>query len=435
MAMLNNAIKPHGDRPARAAGRIFGLAFLAILLGGCSEPAAPPAETRADALNENALEHARKHLDPKYVCPMHPQIIRDEPGNCPLCGMNLVQKVLQNPTDSRPVVALSGAITQSMGVRTGHVERTTLWKYIRTVGRVDYDETRLAHVHPRAEGWIETSNVRSEGDAITRGQTLGSLYAPNILSAQVDFLIALKQYARQPDAIKIDKARNMLRLLAVPENIIQSIEQKHETRNTVPLIAPISGVVTKLGIRDGMYVTPSSELVTIADLTQIWVLVDVFEQQLAWLKPGLSAEITVPAQPGRVWEGRVDYIYPELDRRTRTLKVRLSFANPETLLRPNMFAQVVIYGGPKQHALAVPRDALIVTGERESVVKALGGGRFQPVDVVTGIKRGGKVEIISGLDEGDEIVISGQFLIDSESNLQASFMRLSAVPDASQPNP
>jgi Cu(I)/Ag(I) efflux system membrane fusion protein len=153
----------------------------------------------------------------------------------------------------------------------------------------------------------------------------------------------------------------------------------------------------------------------------------VFEQQLAWLKPGLSAEIRAPAQPGKVWEGRVDYIYPELDPRTRTLKVRLSFPNPEQALRPNMFTQVVIYGGPKHDALWAPREALIVTGEREVIVKSLGKGRFQPVDVVTGMRRGGKVEILSGLEEGDEIVVSGQFLIDSESSLQASFMRLSAA--------
>jgi Cu(I)/Ag(I) efflux system membrane fusion protein len=175
-----------------------------------------------------------------------------------------------------------------------------------------------------------------------------------------------------------------------------------------------------------MYVSPGSEMFTVVDLSKVWVMVDVFEHQIDWLKEGLSAEIRVPAQPGRRWEGKVDYLYPELDPKTRTLRVRLVFDNADLLLRPNMFAEAVIYGGPKEDTLKIPREALIVTGERESVVRALGEGRFQPVDVVSGVQRGGDVEILSGLKEGEEIVVSGQFLIDSESSLQASFMRMAA---------
>jgi Cu(I)/Ag(I) efflux system membrane fusion protein len=193
--------------------------------------------------------------------------------------------------------------------------------------------------------------------------------------------------------------------------------------------------------RDGMYVTPGSEMFTIADLTKVWVMVDVFEYQLAWIEPGMETEITVPAHPDRVWRGKVDYLYPDLDPKTRTLRVRLLFDNPELLLKPNMFAEVVIYGGPKSDVLKIPREALIVTGERETVVHALGSGRFQPVDVLTGMDAGDEVEILSGLEQGDEIVISGQFLIDSESSLQASFIRMSETgvsadevdPDAQAP--
>lgn len=412
-------------RPA-LRGLIF-LLFTGLLLSGCDGAGSRPSEPITQALDDTATEHAAKHLDSKYVCPMHPQIVRGEPGNCPICGMDLVQKMIDEGAGKHPTVSISGEIIQSMGVRTTRVELGTLWKYIRTVGRVDYDETRLAHVHPRANGWVERLKVRAVGDEVRRGQVLGYLYAPDILSAQVDFLVALKQYGANASALKVDKARNLLRVLDVPESVIKGIQNKKETRITVPLTAPIKGIVTDLGIRDGMYVTPGTEMVTIADLSQVWVLVDVFENQLDWLTPGLSAEIRVPARPGQVWEGTVDYIYPELDPKTRTLKVRLSFANPEQMLRPNMFAEVVIYGGPKHNALSVPRDALIVTGEREAVVQALGEGRFQPVDVVIGMRRGGKVEILSGLKEGDEIVVSGQFLIDSESSLQASFLRMSEV--------
>jgi Cu(I)/Ag(I) efflux system membrane fusion protein len=352
---------------------------------------------------------------------MHPQIVRDDPGSCPICGMDLVQKMIDVQAGRRPAVEISNAVINSMGVRTRPAANTTLWKYIETVGRIEYDETRLAHVHPRAAGWMEELMLRAEGDPVERGQVLGRLYAPEILSAQVDFLIALDQSAGQ---VRVEKARNRLRLLGVPEGTISRIQQRRESLNTVPLVAPEGGVVTKLGAREGMYVEPDMEIVTIADLSRIWVLVDVYEHQIDWLAEGLSAEIRVPAYPGRVWEGAVEYIYPELDPVTRTLKVRLAFDNPDGLLKANMFAEAVIYGGPKREVLAVPAEAVIETGRRSSVVLALGGGRFQPVDVVTGMASGGMVEILSGVKAGDEVVVSGQFLIDSESSLQASFLRM-----------
>ena len=413
------------SRLARVFLPLTAAVVISMSLSACKDPQATSSESLSEVLDDTAMEHALKHMDEKYVCPMHPQIVRDEPGNCPICGMDLVAKRIDASAGKRPEVAISPEVVQSMGVRTAKVERGTLWKYIRTVGRIDYDETRLAHVHPRAEGWLERLSVKAEGDEVARGQVLGYLYAPDILSAQVDFLIALRHGERRTSAARVEKARNLLRLLDVPEAVIKSIEREGETRNTVPLVAPIEGVVTKLGVRQGMFVTPSTEIYTIADLSRVWVQVDVFEHQLAWLAVGLSAEMRVPAHPGRVWEGEVDYVYPELDPRTRTLRVRLRFANPEGLLKPNMFAEVIIYGGPRRDVLTIPREALIVTGERETVVRALGGGRFQPVDVVTGMKRGGQVEVLSGVDEGDEIVTSGQFLIDSESSLQASFARIS----------
>jgi Cu(I)/Ag(I) efflux system membrane fusion protein len=410
-------------RRRRALPVLPGALLIAATLTACEGGSEAPSEPLAAALDDTALEHAGKHLDTKYVCPMHPQIVRDEPGTCPICGMDLVAKAVE-ADEPRPVVTLSGETVQNMGVRTARVTRGTLWKYIQTVGRVDYDENRVAHVHPRAEGWLQGLEVRAEGDPVQRGQTLGQLYAPQILSAQVDFLIALDQ-AGQRNPAGLDKARNLLRLLDVPEAAIARLERERHASNTVPVVAPIDGVVTRLGVREGMFVTPGTEMYTIADLSRVWVLVDVFEHQIAWLRPGLSSEIRVPAHPGRVWEGTVDYVYPELDPRSRTLRVRLAFANGDGLLKPNMFAEVVIYGGPKRGVLHVPREALIVTGERESLVKVLGEGRFQPVDVATGMASGGKVEVLSGLAEGDEVVVSGQFLIDSESSLRASFLRMS----------
>jgi Cu(I)/Ag(I) efflux system membrane fusion protein len=400
----------------------LGALLLNLLLSACGDKPLPsPSESFEAALDDSLEEHARKHLDPKYVCPMHPQIVRDEPGNCPICGMDLVIKQLEAEPQARPVVEVSHAMIQNLGVRTERVKRETLWKYISTLGRVDYDETRLVHMHPRTEGWLEKLFLRAEGDPVKQGQLLGQLYSPEILAAQVDFLIALDQSGGPKN---VEKARNRLRLLGVSEATISEIQRNRQTLNTIPLHAPAKGIMAQLLAREGMYVNPEMEIFTIVDPSRMWVMVDVFEYQIDWLRLGLETEIRVPAYPGRVWEGQVDYIYPDLDPLTRTLRVRLAFDNPDGLLKANMFAEVVIYGGPKRDTLLIPDEALIATGERTSVIKALGGGRFQPVDVVIGAARAGRVEILNGLEEGDEVVISGQFLIDSESSLQASFLRM-----------
>ncbi|MGD2117510.1 MAG: efflux RND transporter periplasmic adaptor subunit [Chromatiales bacterium] len=385
------------------------------------EPAASPvqpSESMAQVLDDTALEHAAKHLDERYVCPMHPQIVRDEPGNCPICGMDLVARQVKSNADKYAEVAVAGAMQQSLGLRTATVGRDTLWRYIRTVGHIEYDERLLTHLHPRAEGWMEQLSVRAEGDEVKAGQKLGEFYSKEILAAQVDFLLA-------QNASNRDNARNRLRLFGVTDDFIRELEKTKKTRNRVPVNAPASGIITKLGARQGMFVPPSMELFTIADLSRVWVQVDIFEHQMDWVQVGNVAEITVPAFPGKTWEGRIEYIYPELDAMARTLRLRLVFDNPDLQLRPNMFAQVTIYGGPKHEALVIPKQALIVTGQRKAVIKRLGENRFKPVDVVTGMHSGDQVEILNGLKQDDEIVVSGQFLIDSESSLQASFSRLS----------
>ena len=399
---------------------------------------------------------------------MHPQIVQDEPGACPICGMDLVARAGEAPTAGYPEVRLDGALIQNLGLRMARVERGNLWEPVRALGRVQYDETRIAHLHPRASGWITRLAVRAEGETVAQGQTLAEFYAPDILAAQIDFLLALGPSSpgrggggggsgrsggsrgavasmggsrggggvadagtslgggRGAGLVKADKARNLLRLLDVPEAVIDDIQTSRETRDTIPIEAPITGVVTGLTAREGMYVTPDSTMFTLVDNRQVWVRVDVFEHQIAGLEPGQSAQMRVPAYPGRTWEGELDYLYPELDPKTRTLPVRLVFDNPDGALRPNLFAEVSIEGEGRRNVLKIPREALIHTGERESVVLALGEGRFQPVDVTTGARLGGEVEILAGLKEHDEVVVSGQFLIDSESSLRASFQRLTA---------
>jgi Cu(I)/Ag(I) efflux system membrane fusion protein len=415
------------------------LALLAILIpvlfaAGCSRQ---PEEAAGDAQQNVAgmsAEHARKHLDPSYVCPMHPQIVRDAAGTCPICGMQLVEKVLEPISGDRPAVTLSAAVVQNLGVRTASVKRGKLWKYIRTQGTVAYDDDRILHVHPRAAGWIEDLYVETEGERVKRGDDLADYFSPAVLWAQVDYVSSLEDddlssfgdnNADKDKPVSLIGSEDLLRYLKVPEMYMRAMESTHRPRAVIPIKAPQGGVITMHGASEGMYAEPRDRLFTIVDLSEIWVMVDIYEHQIAWVKPGLQAEIRTAAYPGRSWEGVVEFVYPEVHPTTRTLQVRLEFSNPGEVLMPNMFVEAVIYGGPKQEALIIPREALIVTGEREAVVKALGEGKFQPVEVVTGMWRGDSVEVLSGLHAGDEIVVSGQFLIDSESSLKASFLRMS----------
>jgi Cu(I)/Ag(I) efflux system membrane fusion protein len=406
-----------------------------LIAAGCSQQ---PEETVGDAqqiVADLSAEHASKHLDPSYICPMHPQIVRDAAGTCPICGMQLVEKVLEPISGERPAVTLSAAVVQNLGVRTASVKRGKLWKYIRTQGTVTYDDDRILHIHPRAAGWIEDLYVETEGERVKRGDDLADYFSPAVLWAQVDYVSSLEDddlssfgsddKTDDDEDVRMIGSEDLLRYLKVPEMYMRAMESTRKPRAVIPIKAPQGGVITMHGASEGMYAEPRDRLFTIVDLSEIWVMVDIYEHQIAWVKPGLKAEIRTAAYPGRSWEGVVEFIYPEVHPTTRTLRARLEFPNPGEVLMPNMFVEAVIYGGPKQDALIIPREALIETGEREAVVKALGKGRFQPVEVVTGMWRGDSVEVLSGLEAGDDIVVSGQFLIDSESSLKASFLRMS----------
>lgn len=397
----------------------FSLAISALAVMGCQPK---PSESYEEAANDTALEHAEKHADPNYVCPMHPQIVRGEPGNCPICGMDLVPVEFDaSAADEQPAVTVSAKVVQNMGVRTSKAAPRTLWRYIKTVGNIDYNEDRLSHVHPRASGWVESLNVASLGQHVNQGEELLRYYSPEIYAAQEELILALRSGGEL-----LRSARDRLRLLDVSDAVIQQIEKARKPMSSVPILAREAGVVVAMGMREGMYITPSLELYAIADLDEVWVDVDVFERQFTWVEPGRPAKVTVAALPGHSWEGAVDFIYPDLDPVTRTLRVRLKVPNDDGQLKPNMFAEVVIYGGPKRDVLAVPREGVIYSGEHARVVKRLDQGEFQPVEVVTGMETDDFIEILSGLESEDEIVVSGQFLIDSESNLRASLLRFTA---------
>jgi Cu(I)/Ag(I) efflux system membrane fusion protein len=367
---------------------------------------------------ETALEHAQKHLDPKYVCPMHPQIVRDEEGSCPICGMDLVLKEVEQSTG--PEVTISPAVINNMGVRTAKVERGRLWRRIDTVAAVDYDQSRVSHIHLRTDGWIEQLAVRSEGERVKKGERLFNVYSPALVNAMEEYLQALSGNNRR----LITASRDRLTSLGISSDQIARLQSTRKVPQTVPIYAPQNGVVSMLNVREGMYVMPAFEVMRLADLSKVWILADVFEAQTDWVALDQPADVTLSYLPGKLWEGKVEYIYPSLDPKTRTLRVRLKFDNPDEALKPNMYAQVTIYGGPKNDVINIPREALIRTGEQQRVIVATGDGRFVPKQVTAGMESGDWVEIVDGLEEGESVVTSGQFLIDSEASLKASLMRM-----------
>lgn len=370
----------------------------------------------------------------KYVCPMHPQIVRDHEGTCPICGMDLVKQKVEEATAEAPAVSVptvqgqSGeGLQQTLAIQTAKVTRDTLWKYIRTYGVVKVDETQVVHVHPYASGWVSSLTVREDGAEVKKGQLLYRIYSPEIVSAQQDLLLAMqnvKQLGKRAQPL-LDSARTRLELLGLDDKTIRLIERRKKVINKVPVYAPQSGVVGQLNIQPGMYVQPSLELMSITDLSQVWVEAQVLPYQQSWIAPGKITEVSLPQNPQVSQESAIDYLYPEVNAKTKTLRARMTLQNAEQSFPLGTPVDVIIYGGPKRNILVVPLSAIIDDGSEKRVVKALPNGRYQPVQVETGMQSGDYVEIVYGLQEGDEIVISGQFLLDSESQIKANLRRLS----------
>lgn len=367
--------------------------------------------------------------EPLYVCPMHPQITAHDHGKCPICGMDLVLQAQHNHAESAvPSVTVSASTAQNMGIRTAKVATQALSRTTNTVGNVSYNEDALQHVHARSKGWVEVLNARAAGDRVKKGEVLLEYYSPDIFDAQNELLIAKRTAHLMSETGQkslFASAENKLRLLDVPESTISKLRNSNEPLRRIPILAPQDGVITAIGIREGMYISPETELYTITNLDSVWVLVDVFDQQMDAVKVGSRAEIRTDALPGHTWEGKVDYLYPDLVGQTRTLKARIQFPMQDAALKPNMFVDVRIDNATRK-ALAIPQEAIIPTADGARIVKVGSDGAYVPVDIKTGLKSGDYVEVLDGLKAGDEIVVSGQFLLDSESNLQASFRRLGA---------
>lgn len=358
----------------------------------------------------------------KFVCPMHSHIVKDHPGKCPICGMDLVE--LSAPESSEEVaISVSGHTQQSMALTKTTVERSTLWRFIETFGKVEYDENGLTHIHPRATGWVENLQVKTLGARVKKGELLYEIYAPELIVAQDDYLSLLKTNPKNK-GLK-ERGRTRLRLLGMSEKLIDQVEKAKESLFRVPYYASHDAIVSELGIREGMYVQPADKLMTLADLSQVWVLADVFEHQIDWVENGKWVEFDLPAIGVYATEGKIEYIYPALDPKTRTLKVRLSLNNKNGSFKPDMLANVRIYGGPKEDVLNIPVEALIRTGKQNRVVVEQQDGTFVSRKVMVGMITQGRAEIMQGLAQGEQVVTSGQFLIDSESNIRSAILKMS----------
>ncbi|MBI5463013.1 MAG: efflux RND transporter periplasmic adaptor subunit [Gammaproteobacteria bacterium] len=361
-----------------------------------------------------------------YRNPMNPAVTSPVPAKDAM-GMDYTPVYAEDSGKDAAVVSIDPAVVQNLGVRTEAVKRGTFSRRIDTVGTVAYDEHHMSHVHMRAEGWIERLSIHYAGERVQAGAVLFQIYSPTIANAQEELLQAL----RVGQADLIDASRERLQLLGVDAQQIKALERSRHATARIGVYAPQSGVVTTLNVREGMYVTPDVEVLSLADLSSVWLVADVYERQAAWVAVGQPAEVRVSSRPGEVYQGEVDFIYPSLDPKTRTLRARMRFDNPGEELKPGMYANVQILAAPRENVLSVPRQALIRAGRADRVIVALGEGKFRAAEVVTGTESGDDIEIVSGLQGDERVVVSGQFLIDSEANIKASTLRMQS---AAQPD-
>jgi Cu(I)/Ag(I) efflux system membrane fusion protein/cobalt-zinc-cadmium efflux system membrane fusion protein len=372
---------------------------------------------------------------------MDPTFVREAPGKSPM-GMDLVPVC---PGEGAAVEGggfrIDPSLVQNMGVRTALVTRRDLSRKVRAVGRVAYDERLVNHVHTKIQGWVEKLQVEYVGEMVERGQPMLEIYSPELVSTQEELLQAARyrdttSRSSFEDVLESGEAlfrasKRRLELWDIPERDIERLLETNEVRKNLTLYAPSPGVVVDLMVREGMEVDANMRLFTIADLSHVWIYADVYEYELPWVAEGQSGVAELSYLPGQTFEGKVTYVYPFLDPKTRTARVRLEFPNPGIALKPEMFANVTIETEAHENALAVPEQGIIRSGQRSLAIVSTGDGRFAPREVKLGIDSGdGWIEVKEGLTEGERVVTSGQFLIDSESRLQEAVQKMLSPKEA-----
>jgi Cu(I)/Ag(I) efflux system membrane fusion protein len=364
--------------------------------------------------------------------PMRPDVHFDKPGKSPFMDMMLVPKFgdqtapAPDAPDGAPAgsIAIDPRVVQNLGIRLANVERGDFSRIVDTVGLVAVDEHRIEAVQVREPGWVERLEVRAVGDAVRRGQLLAGVFSPDLLATQQEFLIARDA----GDPALIEAARRRLALFGLSDSQLARIQTTGQVERRVEYRAPFDGYVMDLGVREGAAVDPGTTLFQLAELSSVWIIAEVPETEAAWVVPGDRVESSVAALPGRHFEGHVDYIYPDLTPSTRTLKMRMVIDNPHHALRPGMFATARLRGTPLTQTLTVPTEAVIKTGTRSIVMVADDATHFRPALVRIGVEQGGRSQILEGLKEGQRIVASGEFLLDSEANMRGALGALAGAP-------
>lgn len=424
--------------PARGIG-VGGLLFVALASSTLTTAVIFSVSDRDQGSNSSATEHAI------YQCPMHPAVIQDHPGDCPICGMKLVKVDTPAPLPGASTTATPGEVPlrpavdglapvdidparqQLIGLETVAVTRGEIGGSWRTVGRVAMDETRVRHVNLKVSGFVERIYVDFVGKRVRKGDPLFSLYSPDLLAAQEEYLLALRTQkalasagsGADNGAALVAAARRKLSLWDVTDTELERVAGTGEPTKSLMFYSPVGGVVTRKDVVEGMKLDAGAMPYEIVDLSSVWVLADVYESELRFVKEGMGATMALNAFPDREFKGKVMFIDPLLDPVTRTIKVRLTFPNPKGELRPEMFGEVVLLGEAHE-GLRVPQDAIIDSGTQKVVFVALGDGKFAPRTVKVGKTDGTDVEVLGGLDAGERVVTRANFLIDSESRLRAS---------------
>lgn len=375
-----------------------------------------------------------------YLCPMHPQITSDKPGECPLCGMDLVkaQSSATSQQDSHASeqhgdlheVVLSPEQVILANVKTEAVQPRRLEATITAPGRITYDETRLAQITARFDGRIETLSVAATGARVSKGQPIGTIYSPEAVATMQEYLVALRSYeemrhSEYPDLAEgskslLDASRQRLKLWGLTDAQIAQLQRSGSPSLALSLHAPATGVVLKKWVQPGQYVKTGDVLYEVADLSQVWAEADVFEGQMNDVKVGHQAVVTSPSQPGKSFTGTVSFVYPFLNPETRSMKVRITLSNPDGALKPDMFVTASLRA-PGSEVLAVPASAVLDTGKRQVVYVEASPGTFRPRDVRLGNKVGAYYPVLEGLEAGEKVATSGGFLIDANSQIQAGF--------------
>lgn len=381
--------------------------------------------------NKETTSETTKKKPLYWIDSMEPTIHYSKPGKSRM-GMELTPVYAEDTQEQgASTIQISPSLVNNLGVRTAPVIKGSLARRIETVGYVVPNENNISHIHAYANGWVKKLLVKAVGDVVKKGQVVLQLYSPTLVNAQEEYLIALDS----KNQTLINASYQKLQTFHIPEQQIAQLKKTRQSSHLIDIYPHQGGVVTMLNVREGMYVTPETEMMSIVDLSNIWMIAEVFEEEANWVKTGEKAQAQLTAFPGTIWKGEVDYIYPEVDLKTRTLKVRFLFDNPEGLLKPNMYASISLVAELKQDVLSIPLEALIRSSEGARVVVSLGKYGFQVRSVTTGIESGDRIEILSGLQVGENVITSGQFLIDSESNLKVGLEHLESSQKSTQQSP